>query len=125
MARSLLAPTAFVTLLGLAAVPAAAGPAAAGPETAAPGALVAYATTRSGNARAPSYDDAMMMTKGGPDSSVEVEAGGPREDAPQAVVLVLETALDLPLALTPTDLDSARRPRRAARTESASVGVAP
>jgi hypothetical protein len=111
MARSLLAPTAFVTLLGLApgcfraadspivattsgaettyAAPAA--PAAAGP--AAPAELVAYATTRSGNARAPSYDDAMVEMKG-PENFVETEGVGP-QDAPPAVVLVLEAAPEL------------------------------
>ncbi|MES2642362.1 MAG: hypothetical protein V4850_22960 [Myxococcota bacterium] len=115
MARSLLAPTAFLTLLGLApgcfraadspVVAAMAGATAADlavVETAAPAApaeLVAYATTRSGNARAPSYDDAMIEMKA-PDNFVDVEGVGP-QDAPQAVVLGLEAAPELVAVTTP------------------------
>lgn len=115
MARSLLAPTAFVTLLGLApgCFPAAASPEetanagttatdvpAAEPAAVTPAGLVAYATTRSGNARAPSYDDAMMQTKASdePYNFVELEEAGPQEVAPQAVVLGFEPEA----AVTPT-----------------------
>lgn len=113
MARSLLAPTAFLTLLGLApgcfratatpvvaAISGATDEGVAKPESASTPELVAYATTRSGNARAPSYDDAMMEIKG-PDNFVDLDGIGPQPGAPQAVVLALETTLQRPVAANP------------------------
>lgn len=56
MTHPLLVPTAFVTFLGI-------NPAAAPAPT--PAELVVLTSARTGNARAPTYDDAMIVTKGG------------------------------------------------------------
>jgi hypothetical protein len=81
MARSLLAPTAFLTLLGLCPACLDEDRASAAPTT--PAALVAVATARSGNARTPSYDDRLMNQKGGggPSGVTVVASAAPAPDA--------------------------------------------
>lgn len=56
MTHPLLVPTAFVTFLGI-------NPANAPAPT--PAQIVVLTQARTGNARAPTYDDAMIVTKGG------------------------------------------------------------